>query len=52
MKDEARPAAGAWDECFVFSHCWVGGRKNIWPVKYLCNLFPKVLFHSNWRPKT
>jgi len=26
-------------------------RKDIWPVKNLCNLFPKVLFLNKWRKK-
>jgi len=35
----------------MLRHCWLGNRKDIWPVTNLCYLSPMVLFLNKWRKK-
>jgi len=49
--DEERMRPGHWWGsvlCVFFSawHCWLGGRKDIRPVKYLCQISSKILFQN------
>ena len=41
----------SWHRCFEFSsvlwHCWFSDRKDIWPIRNLGHLPPKVLFPNN-----
>ena len=53
---KGRGQATGWGQCFVFpsvlQHCWLGDRKDIWPLKNPCHLPQRLTARTHGRRKT